>query len=560
MHPVNFIFGLGIFLFGMSQLEYGISKLGETRLRHWLRSSTNTPLASITTGTVTTALLQSSSMVSLLVMAFASAGILPLVNAVGIIVGANLGTTVTGWLVALFGFKLDLAAAALPLFGLGAFTLAMARRRTRLYYVGSAMLGIALLLFGLGIMKESMESIPERWDISLLQGHVAVVYLLVGVLLAAVIQSSSAVMIMALAAINAQFIDLQEAAALVIGADLGTTSTTILGSLKGSTIKKQLAFAHFIFNLSVDLTAFFFLLPILPLLLGLVYLTDPIYSLVAFHSLINIAGVLIFSPFLRHFTNWIEALFARHSTQSTDLLDRVPTSVVDAALTALRTTVQNMMLQAVCNNLHLFHLKPGQLKILQTEHPELLEIVPDRSFDRGYEELKDQEGKILNYSLRLQAESLDSAEAAELQRLLAVTRNIVFSNKSLKDIRQDLDELKHSNNDSVRGLYAQHKEFQKTCYEKIIELLLGDHSPEYILEELRDLQGINAHHAEKVNRIAQAHAANNGNGGTSISIQLNTNWEIKQALTTMVAAMEFSLTSDAANSAAELTPKLVKGA
>lgn len=499
-------------------------------------------------------------MVSLLVMAFASAGILPLVNAVGIIVGANLGTTVTGWLVALFGFKLELASTALPLFGIAAFALAMAKRRTRLYYVGSALLGIALLLFGLGIMKTSMESIPERWDISILQGHIAVVYLLVGVVLAAAIQSSSAVMIMALAAINAQFIDLQEAAALVIGADLGTTSTTILGALRGNTIKKQLAFAHFIFNLSVDLTAFFFLLPILPLLLGLVHLSDPIYSLVAFHSLINVAGVLVFIPFLRHFSNWIETVFSRHSARSTNMLDRVPTTVVDAALTALRTTVKNMMLQAVCNNLHLFNLKPEQLKILQTDHPEFLDIVPDRSFDKGYEELKNQEGRILNYSLKLQAQSLDATEAAELQRLLAVTRNIVFSNKSLKDIRQDLDELKHSSNDSVRELYAQHKEFQKTCYEKIIELQLGEHSREHILEELTDLQKINEHHAEQVNRTVHTHAANEDDNGASISIQLNTNWEIKQALTTMIVAMEFSLTPDTLNTAAELIPGLVKGA
>lgn len=499
-------------------------------------------------------------MVSLLVMAFASAGILPLVNAVGIIVGANLGTTVTGWLVALFGFKLDLTSTALPLFGIAALTLAMASQRTRIYYAGSAVLGISLLLFGLGIMKTSMESIPERWDISLLQDHIALVYLAVGIVLAAVIQSSSAVMIMALTAINAEFIDLQEAAALVIGADLGTTSTTILGALRGNTIKKQLAFAHFVFNLSVDLTAFFFLLPILPLLLGLVNLSDPIYSLVAFHSLINVTGVIVFIPFLGHFSNWIEAVFSRHAPRSTNLLDRVPTTVVDAALTALRSTVKNMMLQAVCNNLHLFNLKPEQLKILQTDNPELLDIIPERSFDRGYEELKNQEGQILNYSLKLQAQSLDAIEAAELQRLLAVTRNIVFSNKSLKDIRQDLDELKHSSNDSVLELYAQHKDFQKSCYEKIIELQLGDHSREYIQEELTVLQGNNERHAEKVNQAVHTHAANEDDNGTSISIQLNTNWEIKQALTTMIAAMNFSLTPDTENAAAELIPTLIKGA
>jgi len=543
----------------MSQLEYGANKLGESKLRHWLRSSTNTPIASITTGTLTTALLQSSSMVSLLVMAFASAGILPLVNAVGIIVGANLGTTLTGWLVALFGFKLDLASAALPLFGIAALSMTLVRRHTRLFYASTSVFGIALLLFGLGIMKTSMESLPERWDISLLQGHMALVYLATGIALAALVQSSSAVMIMALAAVNAEFIELHEAAALVIGADLGTTSTTILGSLKGNTIKRQLAFAHFIFNLSVDLTAFFFLLPILPTLLELANISDPIYSLVAFHSLINIIGVLAFVPFLKRFSNWIASIFSRSTSQATSMLEGVPTTVVDAALTALRKTVEGMMLQAVCNNLHLFRFKPSQLKILHNDHPELLQLIPDRSFDRGYEELKSQEGKILNYSLRLHAQPLTTTEAAELQRLLAVTRNMVFSNKSLKDIRQDLEELKHSHNDSVRGLYHQHKEFQKSCYEKIIALHLGEHTREYILEELSDLREVNERHAQEVNQTVHANAANEDDDGTGISIQLNSNWEIKQALATMIAAVEFSLAPEAIGAAAELLPDIAEG-
>jgi len=252
----------------MSQLEYSISKLGDARLRIWLRSSTNTPLASISTGIISTALLQSSSMVSLLVLAFASAGLLPLVNAIGIIVGANLGTTLTGWLVALLGFKLDLAAAALPLFGLAAFALALTKRQTRFHYISGIVLGFALLLFGLGIMKSSMETIPDLWDITVLQGHNGFVYLLAGVLIAALVQSSSAVMIMALAAVDAQIIALTEAAALIIGADLGTTSTTVLASITGNTIKRKLAFAHFIFNFFVDFAAFFLLLPILPAMLA----------------------------------------------------------------------------------------------------------------------------------------------------------------------------------------------------------------------------------------------------------------------------------------------------
>ena len=537
MQQVNFIFGLGIFLFGMSQLEYSISKLGDARLRIWLRSSTNTPLASISTGIISTALLQSSSMVSLLVLAFASAGLLPLVNAIGIIVGANLGTTLTGWLVALLGFKLDLAAAALPLFGLAAFALALTKRQTRFHYISGIVLGFALLLFGLGIMKSSMETIPDLWDITVLQGHNGFVYLLAGVLIAALVQSSSAVMIMALAAVDAQIIALTEAAALIIGADLGTTSTTVLASITGNTIKRKLAFAHFIFNFFVDFAAFFLLLPILPAMLAFASISDPLYSLVAFHSLINVLGVAAFLPFMQHFSNWIERVFSRQEFQSNNLLDRVAPDVADAALTALNTTVKLITLQAICNSLRIFSLKPEQLKILNSASAELRENVTHQNFDEGYEELKNQEGIVLNYSLRIQAQALQTSDVEELERLHSITRSVVFSNKSLKDVQQDLEELKLSSRQSMRNLYNSHKEFQKTSYEKILALLIGDHSVDYILEELTDLQRANDRHGEEVNRFVYTNADNDNTDGASISIQLNANREIRHALKTMIKAI-----------------------
>ena len=150
MSPINFVFGLGLFLFGMSQLEYGIRKLSDVRLRSWLRASTGTSAGSVGTGVLATALLQSSSMVSLLVLAFASAGLLPFVNAVGIILGANLGTTITGWAVAIFGFKLNLESLALPLLGLSAFAVAFTKRETRPNFGAMVGLGIGLAVVRAG--------------------------------------------------------------------------------------------------------------------------------------------------------------------------------------------------------------------------------------------------------------------------------------------------------------------------------------------------------------------------------------------------------------------------
>ncbi|MFT4863697.1 MAG: phosphate:Na+ symporter [Pseudohongiellaceae bacterium] len=534
----NVLFGLGIFLYGMSQLEYGISKQADARLRAWLRTGTGTRLGSVSTGIVATALLQSSSMISLLVLAFASAGILPLLNAVGILLGANLGTTFTGWIVAAFGFKMDLEAIALPILGCSAFALVGSKRDTGFSHSAFVMLGIGLLLFGLGIMKGSMEALSQAWDVTILQGHHPVIYLAFGVFITFIVQSSSAVMMMALAALNAGFINLPEAAALVIGADLGTTSTTVLGSLTGNVIKRQLAFAHFTFNLVVDLSAFLLLLPAIPLLMSLANMSDPLYSLVAFHSLINLIGLAVFLPFLSQYTRWIEHVFSKRLTNPSGMLDRVPAEVPDAALVALEETVKQLLIKASCNSLRIFALKPEQLKIVDANRSQLIGSITHKDFIKGYEELKTSEGHVFSYSLQIQRQPLVENQVRELERLQMIVRKIVFGNKSLKDIQKDLDDLKYANPDSMRELYDLHKLFQKTAYEKLIDLILADHESAFIQEQLAQLGKDNDQHAQRAIEFVLSHAEHGVNEGTAMSIQLNVNREIHQALKTFLEAFK----------------------
>ncbi|PCJ24213.1 MAG: hypothetical protein COA96_10020 [SAR86 cluster bacterium] len=535
MPPLNFIFGLGIFLFGMSQLEKGIHRLSDARLKGLLRSSTNTTFGSISMGVISTAVLQSSSMVSLLVLAFASAGLLPLVNAIGIILGANLGTTITGWIVATIGFKMDLEAMAIPLMGISSLLLVLMKNRSRANSIALAFLGIALLLFGLGIMKTSMETIPQQWDVSVLRGHHPVVYLLFGIALSSLIQSSSAVMMMALAALNADFITLQEAASLVIGADLGTTSTTILGSIYGSVVKRKLAFAHCSFNFIVDISAFLLLLPLLPQLLSLLQITDPLYGLVAFHSIMNLLGVIVFAPFLRPFANWIEKIFSSGKPQSQSLLEQVPANVTDAALVAVKDTVVSIAIQAACNAMKIFSLQPEKMKLIIAAREKLDGIVTSEKFERAYENLKQNEGALLQYSAKIQSQPLDETQARALESYCATTRSIIYSNKTLKDISRDLEDLKHSNLESSKSLLDKHKQFHKETYHKLLELILKIHPNDYISEELEGLNNLNEKHYEEMNSLvySQASLAKNEN----ISMQLNVNHEVHHATKNMLLSI-----------------------
>lgn len=541
MPLLNFLFGLGIFLFGMSQLEKGIRRLSDARLKGLLRSSSNTSLGSISIGAVSTAVLQSSSMVSLLVLAFASAGLLPLVNAIGIILGANLGTTMTGWLVATIGFKLDLQSMALPLLGISSLLLVLMKERTKPNSTALVFLGIGLLLFGLGVMKASTETIPQQWDVAQLSGLHPAIYLLLGIFIAFLIQSSSAVMMMALTALNADFISLQDAAALVIGADLGTTSTTILASVYGSVIKRKLAFAHCSFNLIVDLSAFILLLPLLPQLLALVAIRDPLYGLVAFHSLINLLGLIAFMPFLTLFANWIETLFSKWKMQAQSLLESVTPDITDAALVAMKDTTIAITVQAICNAMRVFSLQPEKMNIIIAAQETLEDRISHENFGKAYEDLKQKEGALLQYALNIQSQPLDEAQARSLESYRSITRSVIYSNKTLKDINSDLEELKHSAATSANELYQKQKQFHKDTYQKLVELILGNHPHSFILEELEGMQASNDKHYEEMNNFVYSNISaaveNNGVEGTEISTQLNVNHEVHHASKNMLVSI-----------------------
>ena len=203
--------GLGLFLFAMSQLESAARALLAGRAAGWLQQAAGTPVKGVLLGVAVTALMQSSSLVGLLVLALVTVRVLALRHALAIMLGANLGTTMTGWLVTVLGFKLSLGEAGLPLAGLGGLlAIALPEGQRSL---GRFVFALGLLLLGLDTMKTAVEVVGTRFDLAVLQGLPPIVYLLVGVGLTALIQSSSASMLISLAALNGGLVSLPEALA-----------------------------------------------------------------------------------------------------------------------------------------------------------------------------------------------------------------------------------------------------------------------------------------------------------------------------------------------------------
>lgn len=331
--------GIGLFLFGMQTMTGALRELGGSRVRTALARFTRTPFSGAVAGTLTTAAIQSSSATTVTVVGFVGAGLLTFPQAVGVIFGANIGTTITGWMVMLLGFKLKIGLAALPLLFAGSLLNILARGNWA--RIGLVVTGFAVIFLGLDLMQSGMAGFegritPADFPPDTLLGRFEL--LLLGAALTAITQSSSAGVASALVLLGSGAIGFVQAAALVIGMDIGTTVTALLATVGGSRAMRQTGMAHVAYNVVTGAVAF--------VLLGLVALPvrdglaggDNQAGLVAFHTLFNLVGVILMLPLARPFAALVERLVPERPAPLTEALDRRlladPGAAIDAARSA----------------------------------------------------------------------------------------------------------------------------------------------------------------------------------------------------------------------------------
>lgn len=501
---VTLLLGLGIFLFGMHLLEQGLQSLGDESIRRVIARMTRRPLQSVLSGAAITGIVQSSTMVSLIVLAFASAGMIPLYNAVGVILGANLGSTFTGWIVATVGFKLDLEGVALPLFGLSALVWVFVDRQPRIHAFAGVLMGFGLLLFGLVEMKTAVEGLPALLTPERMSQMNAPMFLLVGIVLTALIRSSAAAMMIALSALDSGLIDLHSAAAFAIGADLGTTTTTILGSLKSAPIARQLAMSHVIFNIVSDAFAYIFLLPFLPDALAFFDINDPLYGLVLFHSSFNLIGLFVFVPLLKPYTAWLERFFQNGHDQVTHYLHKTNPAVLEAANLSLLKELEWLIWRALSLNLRNLKFDPDSLQIGAESKQRLQECFAfDMSFEERYRDNKRLEGAMHHYIGRMQAKPVSDRQVEFTRHIIASAREAVYSTKALKDVRQDLVRVRHAEPQEGNTEFAYEATLTRQ-YEFFCDLLGQAHKEDYVQSRLNALSAANeALHSRLHNSILE---------------------------------------------------------
>ena len=272
---------LGMFLYGMNLMSSGLQKAAGERLRGFLSAMTSTPLKGVLTGMGITAIIQSSSATTVMVVSFVNAGLLTLVQAIGVIMGANIGTTITAWMVAFLGFKADISILAIPLMLFG-FLFSNSKKDQR-KNIGELTVGFCLLFLGLSFMKESVPDLrqtPEVLEfVSTWSSHgfgSVLLFLLFGTILTLVLQSSSATMAITLIMLSMGWIPFGMACAMVLGENIGTTITANIAASIGNTQAKRAAMSHTIFNVFGVLWALILFNPFLRLV-GLV--TEKLFGL-----------------------------------------------------------------------------------------------------------------------------------------------------------------------------------------------------------------------------------------------------------------------------------------
>lgn len=330
--------GVGLFLVGMEVMTEALRALASRHLRGFLARFTTSPLTGALTGAASTAVIQSSSATMVTVIGFVGAGLMTFPQAIGVIYGANVGTTFTGWIVALLGLKLSLGTIALPL--LLVAVLASLLTRGRPARIARAVTGFCLIFIGLDMMKDAVAGFEDRLTADSLPGDSflgRLILVLIGAGVTVVIQSSSAALAATLVLLAAGSISLGQGAALVIGMNVGTTFTALLVTIGGSRDMLRTAVAHAAYNIATGLVVFALLVPSVAAL-GALFPADPTTALVVFHTAFNVAGAAIMLPMTHPFARLIERMVPGREGALTDALDHRLLNDPSAAMDAARST------------------------------------------------------------------------------------------------------------------------------------------------------------------------------------------------------------------------------
>ena len=484
--------GVAIFLFGMLFLEDGFRAFTGGLLERLLNNTTDRLWKAISFGVVTTTIMQSSSLVSVITISFLSAELIALASGIGIIFGANIGTTTGAWLIAGFGLKVKISAYAMPMLVFGIVLVFQNNRPMK--GVGYILAGLGFLFLGIHHMKEGFEAFRETIDLTqfAMPGYAGLlVFVGIGVFATVVMQSSHATLVLIITALAAQQITYENALALAIGANIGTTITAILGSMSSNYQGKRLALGHLVFNMITGAIAIVFIQQMVWAVDATAEATgirsdDYTLKLAVFHTIFNVIGVAVLLPFVSRLVSFLERAIPVPTFDVVEpkyLMD----SVMDFPETLLEA-VRNETIHLYDNafeiiahgiNLHRSQiLTADDLDELINNDREILDFNLDSVYERKVKALY---AKILEFISRAQGE-IPPEFSDQLFGLRQACRQIVMTVKEIKHLRKNITRYMVDDDEDIRREYNALRIQLATLIRDIEELRSADEDDRNIID------------------------------------------------------------------------------
>ncbi len=466
--------GVSIFLFGMLSLEQGFKAFTGGVLERILQKTTDTAWKSFGFGFLSAALMQSSGLVSVITISFLSAGLLDLVAGIGIIFGSNLGTTTGAWLIAGLGLKVNIATYAMPLLVFG--VLCVFQSGKQLKGIGYILTGLGFLLLGIHYMKESFEAFENTINLAeyAMPGVKGLlVYTAIGIIATIIMQSSHATMLLTITAVSVHQITYDNALALVIGANIGTTVTAIIASFGANIQGKRLAGSHLFINLFTGIFVLLFIkqfgiaVDIISANLGIA-VSDNAMKLATFHSLFNLAGIVLFFPFINQQIILLERIFIekRPAIFKPKYLDSSAMDFPETVVESVRLESIHLYENAIHIILRTFGLRKPDLQkndslkqlIERNNHP--IEYDIDASYEK---QIKGIYSAIIAFISRA-GFTWEMTQSSKLSWLREANKHIVEAIKDTKHLQKNWTRFRASNNQTSIN------EYNKIAYQIVLHI------------------------------------------------------------------------------------------
>jgi len=497
------ISGIAIFLIGMVFMEDGFKLFSGGLLEKVLEKSTSTVPKAIGTGFLATAIVQSSSLISIIIISFLSAELISLAGAVGVVFGSNIGTTTTAWIVSAFGVKIKIAHYAMPMLIFGVVFRFSSKRS--LQGLGSVLVGLGFVFLGIGYMKEGFETLKEGLDLAAyaIDGYLGVlIYILLGAIATVVIQSSSATVALIITALATGQIEYINALELAIGANIGTTVTAVLGAMTSNSNGKRLAVAHFIFNMITGAIAIIFLyqladfVEVLSASIG-IGAEDYAMKLALFHTIFNVIGVLVVSPFTHRLVKFLKGLFLEEETKidRAKYLDDIVITMPESALASLQKELVHLYDNASRILSHALSLhrddyyEKDDLHDMVTKSNTIIDINVDEIYQTDVKELY---GDIVRYATLAQ-ENMSEEQMRRVYYYKVASKDIVEAIKDARELQKNIKIYLSSDNEAIQKEYNFLREKIAVVLNKINNIRHQDDDLEslakieFLKQEINDL-------------------------------------------------------------------------